>query len=268
MKNEIMKKRLAQKHWANFKFQPKVDPSKVDIIVASYNENLWYVDDLQSYGYRVKIYNTSGLPFRAYDVDPVTNQPLNVRPVVAEHIPNQSREASQWLHHLLYKRAELNDYNVFVQADLGARMGCPLIQGTRVERYYDFLHFLCSFSATAHWLHVPCPTSVSERVHLDLRKKYAQLFSPEPTPDFTARYPGVGCAGGEFLISKQSVLRIPESHIQKLYDYAAKNPKAAWEWEWIWPFLLDAFGAVWPIQDSLPASKKTASKELALISQA
>jgi|GEM_PF-6735273 len=236
------------KRWQNIDWSPKVNPKEIDIVVASYNENLWYVDNLEALGYNVIVYNTSELGINRF-VPGKNNEPCDIKPIKSKKIPNQSQEASQWLHHLVHERKSLNNFNIFLQGDLGYSLRIPLFEGVGPDRFMEILVFLNTFSPNQNWLNVPVNQTTIERVSPDVRKKFQHFFEPFEPPDIVPRYLGPSVAGGQFLISRSNISRIPESHVEKLWNYTATNHRAAWEFEYHWGLLLDAYGCVWPYKN-------------------
>jgi len=236
---------LDPKKWENFEWAPKVSPKDVDLVIASYNENLWYIDCFENLGYKVIVYNVNKFDIFSFTPCPVTLEPANIKPVKVRKIQNYSQEASQWLYHLSQERGNLNKFNVFLQGDLGYNLTVPLIEGVGPDRVMEILYFLNSFSPFQNWLNVPVAETSIERVSPDLRERFAPFFEPLSTPSIVPRYLGPSVSGGQFLVSKVNLLRIPENHFKKLYEYTTNNHRAAWDFEYHWGILLDAYGCVW-----------------------
>jgi hypothetical protein len=76
-----------------------------EIIIASYKENLNWVEDIPR-DWIVSIYNT--------DKDR-TNFPFNKQ--YLQKLPNIGREAGQWLHHIVDRYDKLADFSFFCQGD-------------------------------------------------------------------------------------------------------------------------------------------------------
>jgi hypothetical protein len=245
----LMKRSFDPKRWESFSWSPKVNPKDVDIIIASFNENLWYIDYFKKLGYNVIVYNVSGLQLHSF-IPNNNDEPTNITPVKCRALPNESQEASQWLHHLVEERGSFNKFNIFLQGDLGFNLKVPIIEGVGPDRVMEIFSFLNSFSDNQNWLNVPVVITTVERVHPDLRKRFADFFDPLVAPDVVPRYLGPSVAGGQFMISKTNLLRIPEQHMKKLLDYTIQNRRAAWEFEYHWGLLLDAYGCVWPYPTS------------------
>ena len=234
------------KKWENFMWDPKVSPSKVDLVIASYNENLWYVRFLKKIGYNVIVYNVNKHPIYSFLVDKNTKEPCDLEPVDCIKIENRSQEASQWLHHLVNNRNSLNEFSVFLQGDLGFCLRRPAIGGVGPDRVMEIYDFLNTFTQGQNWLNVPVNELSVELASADIRDKFAHFFEPLPTPFAVPKYLGPSVSAGQFLTSRTNILRIPESHIQKLYDYTTQHHRAAWEFEYHWGLLLDGYAFVWP----------------------
>jgi hypothetical protein len=255
LEHSLMKRAHDPKKWENFKWAPQVNPKDVDIIIASFNENLWYVDYLKKFGYNVVVYNVSGLPINSF-LPGANDEPTEIKPVECRYIPNQSQEASQWLHHLVHARGSLNKFNIFLQGDLGYGLKVPIFEGVGPDRVMELFNFLNTFLENQSWLNVPIVKTTVDRVSPDLRKRFSVFFEPLKAPDVVPRYFGPSVSGGQFLVSKANLLRIPESHLKKLLDYTVKERRAAWEFEYHWGLLLDAYACVWPYQNFATVNSK------------
>jgi hypothetical protein len=221
-----------------------MNPKKLEIVIASYMENLWYVPRLEALGCKVTIYNANGGNANCFKVDPVTAAPYDFTPVKSISVPNEAREASQWFRFILSNYGKFSPYTLFMQADMG--WSCVshshLNFGAGHAKLYQLLAWIdlaseCDFMAYDSHISAPIwldPDQIEEA------KKY---FDPLTPPSLTTHQPG----GGQFMCSAKFLNRIPKEYFDKLLDMCKKNPGFAHDVEFIWPLILDCYGTVWPI---------------------
>jgi hypothetical protein len=224
-----------------------ITPEETEIVVASYNENLWFVDELKKMGYMVSVYNTHAYSPLAYSIDQGTGWPQNIRKVDCFKLPNISREGSQWAHHMVKRK--FSPFNVFVQADFGWSIGDDRTEngGPSSQRFENFIEWL----AKVPRMDFLCVYSEQNTIRTlddgELNNIKKQIFTEERCLPLIAP---VQTIGGQFMASKRLLERIPLSFYKRLEQRFEKNPRLAWEIEFLWPAVLDCYGLVFPYSES------------------
>lgn len=222
-----------------------MDPTKLELVIASYKENLWYLPRLESLGCKITVYNANGGNINCFKVHPVTKAAYDFEPVkTVTPVPNQAREAGQWLYHLVNRYDSLSEYTLFLQADLGQSMTCysSADYGAAHGRLYQLLAWIDRVTPYADFMPYDSHTMHAITLNEEDRNKIVRHFEPLDPPVMSAVQP----PGGQFMGSKDFFRRIPLTHYQRMLDECKVNGFFAHEAEFIWPTLLDCFGQVWP----------------------
>lgn len=222
-----------------------MNPENLEIVIASYKENIWYIPHLEKIGCRITLYNANGGNIKSFRVHPITRAAYGFTPIeTCIPVPNLAREGSQWLHHLVSRYDSLSDYTLFLQADLGQSIHCysPERYGANHARLYQLLGWIDRIPDAVDFL--PYDSSYLDPFALNPAdtETLAPYFSPLVPPVLSSVQP----PGGQFMGSKEFFTRIPKSHFQKMLDECSVNSGFAHFAEFRWPGLLDCFGEVWP----------------------
>ncbi len=235
---------------------------KPQIVVASYKENLWWVDRIKKLGYDVVVYNTSPTGVFSFSMDS-NHEICNLTPVDHIKLPNTDREAGQWLHHLVHNRNNLAEFTLFLQADLGNRVTnyCDSSLGVREEAIEQLIDWLENTSSTS---------SVNFLSYLHTAPEYRQAGPLEENifTEFLLPFGAAACPpasvvvanGGQFRISRNKVLALPEEYLRGLLDLSSASP-LAFRFEFFWSVLMDATRAAFPSNRLKGTEVKAPKKE-------
>lgn len=219
------------------------EPSQIEIVVACYRENLSWVEAVQALGYRITLYNASEFPLRAWGVDPITGEPVDITEFESIAVENHANEAGQWLHHLVSRHGTYSPLTIFAQADLGWGMGMNLSMGAPKDRVDSLIKWLADSSTLdakfLHFTQTKCSISQTQKA-----SDWQSVFAPFPVPYMFAT--SESQAGGQFLASAEFLNRLPITYLQSLLDLAKKDNRTAHRFEWSWGLVMDSFGLTFP----------------------
>jgi len=228
--------------WFNKKSK-KTTPLNIQLVIASYHEELTdFVPSLLE-NYPVVIYNTLDRQFNEF---PVIN------------ISNLAREASQWLYHIIHNYYNLADYTLFLQGDLGYSIvtrewiGSLKIKPECVTYTKNWLKLLSSvqpFDFIPFSTSLPLSSCFKVSYRKFTQKEYATMhyyLSSFTSKDFPAKTL-VTPAGGQFVASRKFIQLKPIEYYRYLYYRCEQDrDKLAHFGEYIWPSLLDYSKNIWP----------------------
>jgi len=220
---------------------------KPQIVVASYKENLKWIDKLKDLGYDVVVYNTSSNGPFSFTID--SNSEISDLTIV-DHIrlPNTDREAGQWLYHMVHNRNNLADFTVFLQADLGWSAGnfCRETMGVRESAVDELIDWLenKSCNSTAHflsYLHTEPDYLHSGPQDEAVFNEFVAPLGGSVCPPAIVR----GTNGGQFRASRDKILSLPEEYLQGLLELSSTTPLAH-KFEYYCSIIMDATRAAFP----------------------
>lgn len=220
---------------------------KPQIVVASYKENLRWVDRVRDLGYDVIVYNTSPTGIFSYSLDK-NHEICGVTPVDHIKLPNTDREAGQWLHHMVHNRNNLADFTLFLQADLGWSAGnfCRETFGVREGAIVELIDWLENVSCNSSANFLSYLQSEPDYVHTGpqdegVYNEFVLPFGASACPPAIVR----GTNGGQFRASREKILALPEEYLRGLLDLSSTSP-IAHKLEYFWSIIMDATRASFP----------------------
>lgn len=231
---------------------------KPQIVIASYNENLRWVDRLRALDYDIVIYNTASTGPYSYLMDE-NHEMSDLTHIDSIKLPNTDREAGQWLYHMVHNRNNLAEYTVFLQADLGWSAGnfCGETLGVResaVDELVDWLENKSSGS-TAHFLSllrtIPDYARTGPQDEA-VFEKFVRPLGGEICPPAIVR----STNGGQFRVSRDKILSLPEGYLRGLLELSNTTP-VAHEFEFFWSIIMDSTRAAFPSSDTKKTKVKT-----------
>lgn len=223
-----------------------MNPKELEIVVASHNENLWWVPQVEAeLGCKVTVYNTGEHGAISYEVDRKTGYPIDFQRLNCISLPNIGREGGQFLYHMVAKRGDYAPYTLFMQADLG--WSCcnnfQQMQGADRDNVKNLKSWIkkCPQKDFLPYGHlgkepfVPLSPHECQRINR-LLEKFGKILPP-----LTMR----GTNGAQFMMSKAKLDKLPQEYLEFLYNQSQTDPEFAHANEWAWSGLLDCFSLVW-----------------------
>ena len=180
-----------------------MDPS-ISLVVATYGESVDWVPPL-------------GLTTFIYDA--TASRPGMI------HVPNQAREAGQYLRHIVAHYGRFQDWQIFLQGDPFPH--CPDLAVVLATRSFVGRHYF----------------PLGRELGLDLTSRHPHSLATAEfchhafgrTPPWVRWTPGA-----QFAASRQSLMAWPLGFWQRLLDLALTKPDASpWAMERLWGWLLN-----------------------------
>lgn len=229
------------------KAPPIILPEEIEIVVASFKENLWYLDYLKDLGYRVTVYNTYEYGATSFNICKETKRIFNFKSVDCISLPNIAREAGQYLHHMITRKGSYHTYTFFMQADLGYSHENNFSENLGADS--PSLVKLISWLGTAPrtpFIPYQRTTVPPEWTRLDVAEDWNKLLEPYKVPPITTQQ----TVGAQFMCSKEMLERIPNEYLELILDLCHKHGHPfAYRLEYAWPFVLDCYGQHFPIPE-------------------
>lgn len=242
-----------------------MSPNKIEIVIASYQENVWFIPRLEEFGFKVTLYNANDGNIRCFQICPITKEPISHKQLDSIVVPNTCREASQWLHHMIERRGSYAPFTLFMQADLGASYGAGMQMGVDTEgtgahlkQVYQLALWLELVSEKSNFLPFPSRAPVIRYLTKGEQQEFTKYYpAPLNVPGVTMSQP----AGGQFIASAAFLDRIPLDHLKRMMGECHKNPAFARWAEYTWPTLLDSCFDVFPLTQKQAESPKKKANE-------
>jgi hypothetical protein len=236
-----------------------IPPQKIEIVIASHKENLWYLDCLREKGYKTTIYNTG--PHGAFCFSLDDNMEMHgMREIQHTKLPNTDREAGQFLYHMVTQKENLADFTLFLQGDLGWRC-CnheKHLLGASSEAVEKLITWLdLSSESKADFLSY----ELFKPQYRQTNKVDEEIFEEVMKPLGAFRCPhavAMGTNGGQFRVSKKKIQDLPSSYLSGLLNFSNQKPLSH-RLEWSWGLVLDSskcsFNTNTEIENTIPKTE-------------
>jgi hypothetical protein len=231
---------------------------KPQIVVASYKENLWWVEKVRALGYDVIVYNTSPTGIFSFSMDS-NGEMCDLTPIDHIKLPNTDREAGQWLHHMVHNRNNLAEFTLFLQADLGWSCAnyCSTL-GIREGAVDELVNWLENKSADSTANFLSYLQEVPDYVQTGLQdesvyNEFVLPFGAAACPPAIVR----GTIGGQFRVSRDKILALPEEYLSGLLEMSSSSVSPlAHRFEFFWSIIMDATRASFPCNNTTKTKAK------------
>jgi hypothetical protein len=239
------------------KVTPTIPPHEIEIVIASYKENLWYLDFLKEKGYKTTIYNTYEHGPLSFNICKETKRPFNFKSVDFISLPNIAREAGQYLHHMISRKGSYSPYTFFMQADLGYSHENNFSEnlGADSPSIVKLLSWL-EIVPKAPFMPYQRTETPPDWTRSDVVDDWNNFLKPFKVPPITTPQ----TVGAQFMCSKEMLDRIPIDLLNHLLNLCHEHGHPfAYKLEYAWPFVLDCFGQIYPIKETVHSDQKLKS---------
>jgi hypothetical protein len=226
---------------------PVISPNEIEIVIASYRENLWYLDLLRDKGFKVTVYNANEGVAKAFKLCPDTQRLYDFKEVNAIPVPNICREATQYLHHMIHRYGDFHPYTFFMQADIGwsvCNNGAENLgaEKSKIDKLFEWL----SIAPRTPFMPYEKTQVPSRWERENVIEEWNEMLHPFSVPPITTDQ----TLGAQFMCSKEFLSRVPLDYFKKLYSLCEeKGWQLSLKMEFVWPLLLDCYGQNWPIPE-------------------
>jgi hypothetical protein len=238
---------------------PVISPNEIEIVIASYRENLWYLDLLRDKGFKVTVYNTNESGAKAFSVCPKTQRLFDFKEVNAIAVPNICREANQYLYHMVHRHGDFYPYTFFMQADVGWSVCNNPTEtlGAEKSKIDKLLEWL-SITPRTPFMPYGKTQVPSKWENENVVKEWNEILHPFIVSQITTDQ----TLGAQFMCSKEFLSRVPLNYFKKLYSLCEeKGWLLSLKMEFVWPMLLDCYGQNWPIPETQQTTSDTKRSE-------
>ena len=185
----------------------------IDIVLARFNEDVWWTHDLGRHC-RIFTYNKGSGP--------------------PPHLPNIGREAHTYFHHLTRIYGQFSVWTFFSQADPATHLHKPLQDIIRAFPKTD--HEAAFYIEGGPIFYSNAPVRYAGAAEKQNEEKgvgevWSALFTSDPPADM------LFAPGAIFAITSERLMTRSLAFYGKAMELAATRPRGPWEFERIWAYL-------------------------------